>query len=107
MRLKQRKFYMQKKFQPNDKVFYIIEEDDEDCKGIYICYVVAEDLARKYYSGMGKTKATIESCAQRSFKDYNCNPVFIVAELGSASIAWMPENELYLFTPIAKVLFQK
>lgn len=97
---------MQKKFQPNDKVFYIIE-DDEDCDGIYISYVVTEEVARKHYSKDGKNSPSVESVTLRSFEDYNCEPVFIVDEIGDAIVGWMPENELNLLTDMAKVLFKK
>mgnify|MGYP003386421584 CR=1 FL=1 len=97
---------MQKKFQVNDKVFYVIN-DDEDINGIYISYVVTEDYARKYYNREGRTKPTVESITVKCLDENECYPVFTEDEIGSGIVGWMPENELLPYTDAAKILFQK
>jgi len=103
---------MQKKFQPNDKVFWLGDWDEHEPDVMNISYVISIKDAEKYYCGYTQNAEgkrigmpSVETIRQTSFLEYDCEPVFLVDELGSKYAGWMPENLLHLYTDTAKVLY--
>lgn len=105
---------MQKKFQVNDKVFWIADWEEHEPDVINISYVISIEDAKKFYCGYTQNaeckrvgRPNVETIRESSFVQYGCEPVFLVDELNSEYAGWMPESLLYLYTPTAKLLFQK
>lgn len=100
-------YCMESKFKPGDKVFYIYNYDNEETMQFHI--VIDKERAKIFYTGTEERNtcsSTPEQINQLSQSQYKCDAVFIV-DLGNSnkSIGWMPENQLFLFTKAAEILY--